>query len=177
MSRALAVVPAALALVAALTAPAQAANGIVEDPVGDAADTGLDIRRATLDNRDDQIVARVRFDALRRGDLIVSVDPRGDQGLRMVSQYRPQGETKNFLLPFAFSNPGGGGAPEVDCPGFRVRWSTAAERATLRLPSSCLQDGDYGAVRFAVLTERPRGGDVDSAPENGQGGVGFIARG
>ncbi|MGZ5399421.1 MAG: hypothetical protein ACXWDM_05360 [Nocardioides sp.] len=174
MGRALVVVPAALALVAALTAPAQAAVGIIQDPVGDAVGNGLDITRAALDNRDDQIVVRVRFDALKRSDLIVSVDPRGAQGLRMISEYRPKGQTENYLVPFAFSNRGAG-PDDLDCPGYRVRWDTDTERAILRLPSSCLQDGDYGAVRFAVLTER--GADADYAPENRREVSAFIARG
>jgi hypothetical protein len=32
------------------------------------------------------------------------------------------------------------------------------------MPQACLNGGDYGAVRFAVLTERVS--DTDSAPDN-----------
>ena len=166
---------AASALVVALAAPALAATGSIQDPAGDATSNGLDITRATLDNRDHQIKVRVRFDDVRRGDLIVSVDPRGDRGVRLISEYRP-GETTNYVVGGAFTNRGGGDAEPLDCDGFRVRWNEDADRATLRLPSTCLNDGDYGAVRFAVLTERG-GGDSDIAPEKPGSGSGWIARG
>jgi hypothetical protein len=37
----------------------------------------------------------------------------------------------------------------------------------MRMPSRCLQDGDYGAIRFSVLTEREA--DTDLAPERPNG--------
>ncbi|MGH3348495.1 MAG: hypothetical protein ACRDO4_16055 [Nocardioides sp.] len=172
-ARALAACAAVLSL--GLAAPAMAAVGSIDDPTGDASATGLDITRATLDNRDRSIMVRVRFDAAKRGDLIVSVDPRGARGLRLVSQYRPAGTTKNFVLKGAFTDKNTGG-DVVDCDGFRVRWNADTERARLTLPSSCLRGGDYGAVRFTVLTERPRGGDEDIAPDEAASS-GWIARG
>jgi len=177
MNRRLGSLYAVLALLTSLAvaAPALAATGSLDDPAGDATQNGLDITRAALDNDDRRIVVRVRFDELKKSDLIVSVDPRGARGLRMVSEYDPDGETKNYLLPSAFSDKGGRGEAAPECPGFRVRWNDASSRATLRLPSTCLQDGDYGAVRFAVLTER--GADADYAPEGRRGVSGWIARG
>jgi len=154
-----------------LAAPAVAAVGSMDDPAGDASGTGLDVTRATLDNRDRSIVVKVRFDSAQRGDLIVSVDPRGARGLRLVSEYRPAGTTTNYVVQGAFTDKEGGGGV-VDCDGIRVRWNSDTERARLTLPSSCLRGGDYGAVRFAVLTETPSGGDVDLAR-----GSGWIARG
>jgi hypothetical protein len=172
--RVLAVAAAVLSL--AVTAPAYAAVGSIDDPVGDGSGNGLDVVRASLDNQDHAIVVRVRFDEAKRGDLIVSVDPRGAQGLRLISQYRPNGTTKNFIAQGAFTNTGGGSGA-VDCDGFRVRWNADLERARLLLPSTCLQDGDYGAVRFGVLTEGAAGGsDVDYAPGDG-GSSAWIARG
>jgi hypothetical protein len=47
------------------------------------------------------------------------------------------------------------------------------------LPSRCLRGGDYGAIRFAVLTERGSG-DTDVAPESANGDIGvsgWIPRG
>ena len=53
-------------------------------------------------------------------------------------------------------------------------WSTDAPTARLVLPRACLNGGDYGAVRFAVLTER--GADTDIAPGRSNGS-GWINRG
>lgn len=178
MKRILGRLPAALALVTsmALAAPAVAATGTLDDDTGDATQKGLDITRAVLDNRDHAIVVRVRFDDVRRGDLIVSVDPRKARGVRLVSEHRPHGETTNQVLGSAFSDGPGGDSSQVDCPGFRVRWNDDTDTARLRLPSTCLQDGDYGAVRFAVLTENGSG-DADFAPDGKKNDAGFIARG
>ena len=159
-----------------LAAPAYAAIGSIDDPAGDTPPHSLDVVRATLDNQDHAIVVKVRFRHARRGDLIVSVDPRGARGVRLISQYRPAGTTTNFVLPGAFTN-SGGGAEAIQCPGFRVRWNTVLDRARLVLPSTCLQDGDYGAMRFGVLTEAAAGGsDADYAPGD-EGTSSWIARG
>jgi hypothetical protein len=160
----------------ALSAPAHAAVGTVDDEAGDASETGLDITGARLDNGDDALVVRVRFDRVRRGDLIVSVDPRGAAGLRLVSKYRPNGNTRNRVLPYAFSDTGDEPAPATSCRRFRVRWNQERDAARLRLPAGCLQDGEYGDVRFAVLTE-DGGGDADYAPDNQRGVSAFVARG
>ena len=162
--------PRVLAACAALlslgvAAPAVAAVGPLDDPTGDAG-SGLDVVRSTLDNRDHSIRVTVRFDAAKRGDLIVSVDPRGARGVRLVSAYRPAGTTKNRVLAGAFTDKQLGGGV-VECAGFKVRWNADTDRARLTLPSTCLQDGDYGAVRSAVLTERAAGGgDADFAPDD-----------
>ncbi|CAA9360117.1 MAG: hypothetical protein AVDCRST_MAG34-2398 [uncultured Nocardioidaceae bacterium] len=170
---------AVLALIFAafvLTAsPALAQRATVTDPAGDASGPGLDVVSATVRNRDHAIVARVRFDRAVRGDLIVSVDPRGDRGVRLVSEYRPHRTTRNYVVGGAFTRRVEG---ELRCGGFRVVWIADAEVARMRLPSRCLQDGNYGAVRFAVLTER--GGDTDYAPETADGDIGvsgWIPRG
>ncbi len=62
-----------------------------------------------------------------------------------------------------------------------VRWDDAKDVAVVRLPSRCLDDGDYGAVRFKVLTEI--GSDTDLMPDTtgASGNVfpwsGWVARG
>ena len=169
---------AVLALVACLgfAYPAHAAVGTLDDETGDATGKGLDVTRVRLDNGDDELVVRVRFDRVRRGDLIVSVDPRGAAGLRLVSEYRPKGETRNQVLPYAFTDSGDEPEPSTGCNGFRVRWNTERDVARLRLPADCLQDGDYGDVRFALLTE-DGAGDADFAPDNRRGVSAWIARG
>ena len=167
-----------LLLVAMLVgvAPAHAAFDRVDDPAGDADAPGLDITGAVLRNRDDEVVVRVRFVEVVRGDLVVSVDPRGKRGVRLISERRGDGSHRDHVLPGAFSDRSGGDdAAGVDCPGYRVRWSETRSTATLRLPSTCLRGGDYGAVRFAVLTER--GADADFAPDNRRMVTGWTARG
>ncbi|MCW2845672.1 MAG: hypothetical protein JWN22_3588 [Nocardioides sp.] len=160
-----------------MSTPAQAQVGSVVDPAGDASGSGLDIVSASVKNLDHTIVARVRFVESVRGDLVVSIDPRGARGVRLVSEYRPVAHTESFVLPGAFTD-GSGDDTAVDCPGFRVHGSAERPVARLELPSSCLQDGDFGAIRFAVLTERR--GDTDYAPEKADGDLGsssWIPRG
>ena len=168
-----AVVPAALAVSLVAAAPVQAQALSVTDAAGDASGDRLDITEVTLRNRDHRVVARASFEEAVRGDLIVSVDRRKGQGMRMISRHRPDGTTRNRVVTGAFSDRRGG--KRVACKGFTVRWDTRAETATLRLPARCLNRGNCGAVRFAVLTESARGGgDVDLAPDKRRG---WIARG
>jgi hypothetical protein len=178
MKRSLGVVLGSTAAVLLLGAgPAAAQRAAVEDPAGDATNRGLDITAAAVRNLDHAVVVRVRFVASVRGDVIVSVDPRRARGVRLVSEYRPAGTTENFVLIGAFTDRGPGGRA-VQCPGFRVRWSDEEPVVTMRMPSRCLNDGDYGAIRFAVLTER--GADSDHAPETRRGDVSvstWVARG
>lgn len=159
------------------SAPALAAQQTVHDPTGDASAHGLDIVAATVRNLDRAVVVRVRFAKAVRGDLIVSVDPRGGRGLRLVSEYRPTAHTNNVVMAGAFTdkhvpkNPG-----PLACKGFRVTWSAETPTVRMRMPSHCLHAGDYGAVRYAVLTEE-RGGDSDYAPDTKRGASGWIPRG
>lgn len=159
-----------------LAAPAHAATGRLDDPAGDATKRGLDVTRAVLDNGDDALVVRVRFEEVRRGDVVVSVDPRGDSGLRLVSRYRPGEESRDRVLPYAFTDSGDEPAPATECADFQVRWDDERDVVRLRLPSDCLHGGDYEDVRFAVLTER-RGADSDQAPGTKKGVSAFVARG
>src|SRR4051794_25175753 len=124
--------------------PAQAQRVAVSDPAGDAAGAGLDITGATLRNGDYVIRLRVRFTEATRGDLIVSIDRRHGHGLRLVSEYRPQGKTRSFVLGGAFTDRSGRSEP-VRCPRLRVRWDADAGTARLRLPSRCFAQDRYGA--------------------------------
>lgn len=168
MRRSLTAIAVSATLVAAGAGSASAQRLAVEDDAGDASRAGLDITRAVVSNRDYSVVVRVDFDELARSDLIVSIDPRRARGVRLISQYRPRGTTRNFVVRGAFTDKGDGGG-RVRCPGFRVTWDAADGSAILRLPDRCLNKGRYGAVRFSVLTERDA--DVDWAPENDEGGV------
>lgn len=167
------------ALTLALTAPALPASAqrvTVADPAGDATEPGLDIVSATFRNRDRAVVARVAFTEAVRGDLIVSVDPRGATGLRLVSEHRPRRTTRNYIVPGSFTDLAP--RPAIRCRGFRVVWNTEIEVARMRMPSRCLHYGNYGALRFAVLTERRN--DTDYAPEMPPGepdATGWVRRG
>jgi hypothetical protein len=154
------------ALVLLYAGPANAQQVSVDDEAGDASGPGLDIARVTVDNQDRAVVVKIRFASTGRGDLIVSLDPRGGRGVRLVSEYRPVSHTRNIVVGRAFTDHGGSGRP-VPCPGFGVTWSAERPTARLRMPSTCLGGGDYGAIRFAVLTESAGGSDTDAAPENG----------
>jgi hypothetical protein len=166
------------ATVALLPGPAMAQEATVTDPVGDAAGPGLDFTRVTVANRDHRIVVRARFVQARRGDLIVSIDPRGASGVRLISEYRPNGTTTNYVAPGAFTARAAG-PPTVACPRFTVVWRPARELARMTMPSRCLHGGDYGAVRFAFLSER-EAGDTDYGPATPDGELRasrFIPRG
>jgi hypothetical protein len=139
----------------------EAQEAAVSDPAGDTLARGLDVTRVKVANNDYSIVTTVRFVETRRGELIVFVDPRGAHpGVTMVSRYRPHGTTRNFVL----SNTADDNTPRVRCPGFRVAWRPAKDLARMRLPSRCLRRGNYGAIRFAFLTERDAA-DIDFSPE------------
>lgn len=76
-----------------LATPVHAATEVVTDPSGDTLGGGvrLDVTRAALANDDRVVVARVAFAEDVRGDLIVSVDPRGATGARMVARKKRDG--------------------------------------------------------------------------------------
>ncbi|VXB57047.1 hypothetical protein [Nocardioides sp. AX2bis] len=154
-----------------LASPVHAATEVVVDPAGDAGGPQrLDVTRAAVRNDDRLLVARVSLAEDRRGDVIVSVDPRGDSGLRLVATKKTDGSVREQILPGAFTDGGDVDGP-TPCRGLRVRW--AEDVARLAMPSACLHDGDYGAVRFSVLTEN--GADSDVAPDRGTSG--WIPRG
>lgn len=166
-----------LASIALLAAPAAAGTGSVADPAGDSAESpdgpGLDITGASFDNGTDRLTVTVSFDSLHAGDLVVSVTPRGGQGLRLVSYYRPHGPERSFVLANSFEDVDRG---RVDCPGLRVVWNRQAATARLTMPARCLAHAEYGDLRFALLTETT-GGDTDDAPGRAPGHTRWIARG
>ena len=173
----LAVLPSVLSLLVLAAPAANAERLALDDPVGDAANDKLDITRASLDNRDYRLVARVTLAEMERGDVIVSVDRRKGNGLRLVASRAADGSVRGRVLPGAFTD--GRAGDDRTCDRVAVAWDDDASKVTLRLPSRCWNAGDYGAVRFAVLTERGAG-DRDWAPENADGEIGasaWVARG
>lgn len=156
MKRAVIVAVTVLALVLGTGGPATAQGLSLTDPAGDTAGRGLDITHVTVGNRDRAITVRVKFRRVMRGDLIVSVQTRSGSGAGLISQHRPVRGDRNHVVT-------GGGAR---CRGFTVTWNADAETAAMRMPAHCLRGGNYGAVRFFVLTEDATdpGGDIDLAP-------------
>ncbi|MEP9365144.1 hypothetical protein ABLE68_19425 [Nocardioides sp. CN2-186] len=141
--------------------PATAESVVIGEDAGDASGP-LDITRVKVDNGDHALVASVRYDGSSRGNLVVSIDQRGGRGVRLISEHRPVGHTTDLVVGRAFSDHGGSSA-RIPCPGFRVTWSADEPTVRLRMPSSCLGGGDYGAIRFVVLTEDASGGDSDDS--------------
>jgi hypothetical protein len=148
---------------------AQAQSLRISDERGDRRGPGLDIVDVRAHNRDRAAVLQVRVGRAIRGRLIVSIDPRRARGVRLVNVHRP-GPDRNFVAAGAFTDRRLGGTQP--CRGFRVAWN--ARTATLRMPSRCLNDGAYGAIRVSVLTEG-RNGDSDWAPELPSGHIGNSA--
>lgn len=151
--------------------PASAQKVVVDDPAGDASNHSIDFTKVNVDNGDHSVVAKLRLYSASAGALIISVKPRQARGVRLVSLYDPVGHTSNYVADGAFGDPHPSDEP-VPCHGYRVRWSMDHPVVTLKLPSSCLNGGDYGALKFAVLTEDNDGGDADDA-----GPTGWVPRG
>lgn len=165
----------ALTAIVLSAAPGSAAHLTLDDPAGNASGRGLDVTSATLRNLGHRVVVDVEFVRSVRGDLIISIDPRHDRGLRLISEYDPTGHTRSFVLDGAFTDRHvGEHADRIPCRGFRVRWSADEPTVRLTMPATCLDDGDYRAVRYAVLTER--GSDTDYAPGE-QGSSDWVKRG
>ncbi|MDQ3663197.1 MAG: hypothetical protein M3353_00860 [Actinomycetota bacterium] len=168
-TKALAGISATLLL--AVTPPAVARQVDVVDKPQDNQSPGLDIVTVNAQNNDRAVEVTVTFSRVLRGDLIVSVLARGtdrSDGVRIVSERRPRTGDETYLLPIAF---GRGGT--LRCRGLTGVWNSDADTVVLRMPSRCLVRGNYGAVRFAVLTEQAGqgGGDVDWAPEDATGDI------
>lgn len=150
-------------------APAQAQQVSVTDPAGDSSGRGLDITGAQIRNRDSAILSSVSFARDVRGDVIVSLGARHGSGVRVVYEHRIDRLDRTYVVAGAFTP---ARAADSVCEGASGDWHPRSASVTLRLPSHCLDDGDYGAVRAAVLTEG-RGADVDFAPEQDNGNFDF----
>ena len=178
--RSRAVLPLALASLAASVVLGQSpagADGLgFTDPAGDDAG-GLDITSASLDNRAHAIVSEVQVARTRAGHVIVSIDRRHGAGRSIAVLRNRDGETRSFLVRGSFLD--GGGFAKVRCGGLTVSWDEGSDTVTMRMPARCMNHGDYGRVRFSVLTEKPGSGDSDFAPDSDGNDLGvsdWIAR-
>jgi hypothetical protein len=165
----------ATAAVAVAPAPANAAAVAVTDDSGDILEPGLDFTAIKVRNTDRAVVATITFARDRRSEIIVAVRPRHHDAemVRFVAVHLREGDDRMFLVD--------NDSEKVKCGGLRSTWDRDAATMKMRLPSRCVNGGDYGAVRSWFLTEGfGGGGDVDYAPEKADGGLGWtswIARG
>jgi hypothetical protein len=145
----------AFGLTLSLAPAASAAELTVTDPARDNQAPGLDIVSAVLQNTDYTVSGTVSFRADRDGTLIVGLKARDRGVLRVVSRHRADGGGRNVLLDRN---------GRIACDGLVVNWSNASASATFKVPSTCLWQGNYGAVRPWFLTEGlDSGSDVDFA--------------
>lgn len=141
--------------------PAHAQRLAVDDAAGDTMGPGLDIRKVTFSNRDRAVVVNMEFASDRRGEVIIFVRARRGSHVRMVSQHPAQGPDKTIFLS---------GHQVGHCGGLSTDWIRRQATLELRMPSRCLDGGEYGAIRDWALIEGYRGGsDVDYAPEDRHG--------
>jgi hypothetical protein len=155
------------------TSPAHAQQLAVDDAAGDILDPGLDITKVTFHNRDRAVVANFEFVSDRRGTVIVFVKARHGSNVRMVSQHPAEGPDKTLFLA---------GRKVGHCEGLSTDWDRRAATLKMRMPSRCLDEGNYGAIRNWALIEgyRSQSSDVDYAPEGPRGSLrvtDWIARG
>ena len=154
-------------------APAQARSITVTDEARDTIDPGLDITSVQFRNRDRVIQAAFTFRRDRRGEVIVLAKTRNGPAVKIIIQHPREGDDKAFVI--------NGRGKKVPCRLTHV-WDRSAASVTLRMSSKCLDDGNYGAVRFWALIEgyRSKSSDVDYAPEDSEGHLKttrWIARG
>lgn len=175
MRRAIILLAVWIAFAFASLAPAQAGRLEVVDPSGDtySGSNLLDITTVVVRNLDRALVTKVFFERAGKGDLIVHFQTDGEPNrvlAAVVSHHRPKrGDTNSFAATDGTEN----------CDGLRVSWSHERDLATIRLPSTCLAQGDYGDVRARILTEIVFDQDV-YAPNPGARGwpwTRWVARG
>jgi hypothetical protein len=153
-----------LAACAALTsAPALAQTTMVSDPAGDGLQGDrLDITSVTVANRDHAIVTTVSMVRVGHGQLAVWIQAHGDRlrsAVVVATSHRLHGDKTQLL------NADG----VVECPGLRVSWDESADQVNARVPSRCLDGGNYGGVRVRTITEIHGGEDVDLGPNGPRG--------
>ena len=174
-----AVVPGTLSLLL-LAAPAAHAQSLtITDPLGDAPVGELDLTRVTVQNRDHRVVATVTTADLTKGAVIVSLDRRDGTGVRLVSSRRADGTVNARVYAGAFTDAENAIGGVVPCPRYNVDWDDDTSTVRLSMPSRCWNGGDFGALRFAALTEK-QGADSDYAPTAGDGDLSstaWVARG
>jgi hypothetical protein len=163
VARLVVLLASAASAVAMSAAPAEAEQATVEDRAGDASGP-LDITSATFDNGDSHVVVVVSFDEVKRGDVALSIQPRGARGVTVGTFFRPGRPSRTFLRDGSFAD---GPGKRLQCSGLTSRWSQRTASVRVSMPARCLAHAEYGDLRFIVLTEDNHGGDSDVAPAHG----------
>ena len=55
----------------------------------------------------------------------------------------------------------------MPCAGLASTWNERKATVRVSLPARCLAHGEYGDLRFVLLSEDNHGGDSDYAPQHG----------
>lgn len=160
------VVLATLVAILLGAAPSVAMVTTIRDSGGDAPAQTLDVKWVRLDNGFGRVKVKVHLRTMNPGAVVVSVEPSHGRGVRMLSVRDQAGHTTDYVADGAFGDPHPSSEP-IRCRGLRVRWYPEEPSVTFKMPSECLNDGHYRALRFQVLTEDEEGGDADQAPDDG----------
>lgn len=150
----------ALAFGWVVSTPTEAARYAVADPRGDDPTNGpvLDITRLRVNSRDHQVVVEVSFVQAGRGYLVVLLqerdEPRSASLTGVSSHHRPRRGDINGV---------GNQDGAQSCPHLSVGWDHERDTAIIRLPSNCVDGGEYGDLRVKVFTELVV--DQDFAPQ------------
>lgn len=132
---------------------ASAAELTLTDRAGDNARPGLDIVATDLDNNDYRLTTTIDFKTHRSGTVVLGLKAQQGGLLRFVNKHDADGSDRTWLM----SDSG-----RLPCRGLLAHWDVDDAEITLSAPSTCLWEGNYGAVRPWVLTEGLHSGsDVD----------------
>lgn len=150
------------AVLLAMPASARAQHITVTDEAGDASGPGLDITSVNFASHDHAILVTLRFTRDKVGKVIVAVKTRDGLAAVVVSKhYRRGPDHTSSLIGTA-------------CAGPTSTWDRAAAMLRLRLPASCVLDGNYGAVKsWALIEGLHDGADVDYAPQRRNATIAF----
>lgn len=140
---------------------------MVEDAAGDGYQPRLDITEVRVRNKDHALVYRISFMRAGRGFLLVQLQDRDGDGALAQSLHRPRGVDRNSFDSGATGS----------CDGLAVTWDHELDTARVRIPSTCFQDGDYGAIRSRVFTETADDNDFAPNGDTQWRWTRFVARG
>jgi hypothetical protein len=153
-------------------APALANTHTFSDPAGDGRKgVHLDFTAIRVANRSHVIVPTVSFVKASYGDLGVAIKERGRGSAGRVvvtSNHQPGGDTNRLHAASGVEH----------CKGFSVTWDEALNRARIHVPSRCVVQGHFGAIKVQAITEI--GSDADYAPKSPKGNwvwTDWVARG
>ena len=136
VSLSIAGVLAGLMLVAAPAA--HAAEHSLSDPARDNQHPGLDLLDVETNNGDYATTVTVDYRTHRSGTTVVGLKARERGLLRIVNVHDRNGPDRTLLL---------NNAGRVACEGLRAMWDADDAELTVAIPSICLWQGNYGAVR------------------------------